>query len=134
MNWKTFPEEKPDCGDIVVIRTAPEQGEKYRTVYFNKETGWIDGDQWIKLDVVKRKPLSDGTLPLTEEELGEFMQFIKDDVDSNTTFLFQGKIRILEKDVVAVFRSKITDRYHLLVISDYKAILYLAERFNLTGE
>jgi hypothetical protein len=79
----------------------------------------------------KRKPLPDGTLPLTENELEEFKQFIKDDVDSNVNMLFQEKIRILEKDIVAVFRNKATGNYQLLVISDYKAILYLANLFDL---
>jgi hypothetical protein len=112
-------EKRPEEA-IVINWTVPvyiKNGEDYYKVCFD----------------IKRKPLSDGALELTESELEEFKQFIKDDIDSNINFVFQEVVRILGKDVVAVFRSKITSRYQLLVISDYKAILWLAERFDLTS-
>jgi hypothetical protein len=46
-------------------------------------------DEWDKMEAKikeleqpKRKPLPDGTLPMTSEELEGFRQFIKDDIDT----------------------------------------------------
>ena len=66
---------------------------------------------------VKRKPLSDGTLPLTESELREFNK------------LFYHNTKCLKISASGVF---ILSNAEKNIINNYKAILYLAERFELT--
>jgi hypothetical protein len=120
MNWKTFPENKPNYGDIIAIRTAPEQGSSYRVTPFFEHTDWIDGDQWLKLNGVKRKPLSDNSLPLTKEELEEFSGIIGVDVKAIS---FKGGLLWINKG---------TDRLSEEYLVGVKAILWLNERFDLT--
>lgn len=67
---------------------------------------------------VKRKPLSDGTLELTESELEEF----------KVLFDWQGIIR-LKFDGTFLHAEMETQYVHS--VNNVKAILYLAERFDL---
>ena len=73
----------------------------------------------------KRKPLSDDSLPLTKEELEEFSKIIGK------------KVTLVEIVNDAIFISYFVESagdYGGEEISSIKAILYLAERFDLTGE
>ncbi|MFA5428954.1 MAG: hypothetical protein WC279_12190 [Sulfurimonas sp.] len=65
----------------------------------------------------KRKPLSDGTLELTDEELSEFIH------------LFYPNTKTLKISASGCFILSNAERN---IINNYKAILYLAERFELT--
>jgi len=65
----------------------------------------------------KRKPLSDGTLELTDEELSEFI------------YLFYPNTKTLKISASGCFILSNAERN---IINNYKAILYLAERFELT--
>jgi hypothetical protein len=69
----------------------------------------------------KRKPLSDNSLPLTKEELEEFSGIIGVDVKAIS---FKGGLLWINKG---------TDRLSEEYIVGIKAILWLAERFDLTG-
>ena len=77
------------------------------------------------LEKPKRKPLSDDSLPLTKEELEEFSKIIGK------------KVKLVEIVKDAIFISYFVESagdYGGEEISSIKAILYLAERFDLTGE
>ena len=73
----------------------------------------------VKPNKPKRKPLSDGTLELTDEELSEFIH------------LFYPNTKTLKISASGCFILSNAERN---IINNYKAILWLAERFNLTGE
>ena len=66
----------------------------------------------------KRKPLPDGTLPMTESELREFNK------------LFYHNTKCLKISASGVF---ILSNAEKNIINNYKAILWLAERFELTS-
>ena len=77
------------------------------------------------LEKPKRKPFKGGTLLMTEEELEEFSKIIGK------------KVTLVEIVNDAIFISYFVESagdYGGEEISSIKAILYLAERFNLTGE
>ena len=79
-----------------------------------------NGEDYYKVCFdIKRKPLSDGTLELTDEELSEFIH------------LFYPNTKTLKISASGCFISSNAERN---IINNYKAILWLAERFNLTGE
>ena len=63
----------------------------------------------------KRQPLADGTLPMTREELEEFKKLFNYEDEYKQVYIIGNSIYI------SVQR-----------ITNYKAILYLAERFDLT--
>jgi hypothetical protein len=71
-----------------------------------------------EIEKVKRKPLSDGTLELTESELEEFDK------------LFYHNTKCLKISASGVF---ILSNAEKNIINNYKAILWLAERFDLTS-
>ena len=76
-------------------------------------------------DKPKRKPFKGGTLLMTEEELEEFSKIIGK------------KVTLVEIVNDAIFISYFVESagdYGGEEISSIKAILYLAERFNLTGK
>jgi len=68
----------------------------------------------------KRKPLSDGTLPLTNGEMSELCEIMG----------YQNICKIFYDNKL---HFKCFDK-GWGIITDVKAVLYLAERFNLTGE
>ena len=63
------------------------------------------------LEKPKRQPLADGTLPITKEELEEFKKLFNYEDEYKQVYIIGNSI----------YR-----------ITNYKAILYLAERFALT--
>ena len=73
----------------------------------------------------KRKPLPDGTLPMTDQELEEFGEIVKD----------RGVYRVwIDENDVACYKFK-KGIYHMNGNAvKIKAILWLAERFELEGE
>lgn len=71
----------------------------------------------------KRKPLPDGTLPLTEEELKEF----------NALFVKGGEFEDLAVEGNIIFAG-IKDVLIPVTIPNVKAIAYLLERFELIKE
>ncbi|HQM83899.1 MAG TPA: hypothetical protein PLD55_04365 [bacterium] len=83
-----------------------------------------NGEDYYKVCFdIKRKPLSDDSLPLTKEELEEFSKIIGK------------KVTLVEIVNDAIFISYFVESagdYGGEEISSIKAILYLAERFELT--
>ena len=79
------------------------------------------------LEKPKRKPLEDGTLPLTDGELKEFFkmtEYYSDEFSARTVSLNAGCI---------IFdMCKYNESFGWMTVNTYKAILYLAERFDLT--
>lgn len=119
IKWHYFPEEKPNYGDVILWSHCQALVGKPEVVVFDVSVEWIDGDRWAEIrDKPKRKPLPDGTLVLTEIELEEFGSMIGIDCVCNVTYT-DGLIRIDSK----YWQSKL--------ISDVKAILYIAKLFNL---
>lgn len=72
----------------------------------------------------KRKPLSDNSLSLTKEELEEF---------SNITGLNIILVELICESIYISYRTE-TGEEDNAYLTDVKAVLYLAERFDLTGE
>ena len=72
------------------------------------------------LEKPKRQPLADGTLPLTNGEMSELCEIMG----------YQNICKIFYDNKL---HFKCFDK-GWGIITDVKAILYLAERFNLTGE
>jgi hypothetical protein len=77
---------------------------------------------------VKRKPLEDGTLDLSKEEMEEFGKLFSESIKIERVFFENNCLKINYTNSYKggwIFRDK---------ISDIKAIAYLLERFNLTEE
>ena len=95
----------------------------------NDKNDWISAENGehccgLRSDAVlvekeKRKPLSDGTLELTDEELSEFI------------YLFYPNTKTLKISASGCFILSNAERN---IINNYKAILWLAERFELIKE
>lgn len=86
---------------------------------------------------VKRKPLSDGTLPLAESELIEFFSLTGRTNDGKYPIYFFKNVYIEDCDRIYADMSRRGENYekdsgHIL-ITNVKAILWLAERFELTS-
>lgn len=80
---------------------------------------------------VKRKPLPDGSLELTSEELIEFCKKHKYSFEDR---YYKLKRVELGKDYSLVLRYENNAGYgNWVKITNYKAILYLANLFDLTG-
>ena len=75
----------------------------------------------------KRKPLSDGTLELTEKEKIEFIKVVWFDIHDDLKVDY---VMIQEDEILMRYGD--LDMFTLTTIQNYKAILYLAERFDLT--
>jgi hypothetical protein len=71
----------------------------------------------------KRKPLSDNSLPLTKEELEEF---------SKITGLEIILVELIAGSIYISYRTE-TGEEENGYVTDVKAILWLAERFDLTS-
>ena len=82
----------------------------------------------------KRKPLPDGSLPMTSEELREFNKMVSDFIKRFFQITYQNKIKIYEDKVCLVFKHDYTRDEHLIFVSELKAILYLNTLFDLNME
>lgn len=108
-------EKRPEEA-IVINWTVPvyiKNGEDYYKVCFD----------------IKRKPLPDGTLPLTESELMEFEKLFD--------YLPISKISIAFFKDTDIYIQRHMGYLHgssVYTIDNYKAILWLAERFELIKE
>ena len=80
---------------------------------------------------VKRKPLPDGSLPMTSEELREFNKIVADFIKRFFQITYQNRVKIYEDKVCLVFKHDYTRDEHLIFVSELKAILYLATLFDL---
>ena len=98
-------EPRPEYSTIInwTVPVYIKNGEDYYKVCFD----------------IKRKPLSDGTLELTDEELSEFI------------YLFYPNTKTLKISASGCFILSNAERN---IINNYKAILWLAERFELIKE
>lgn len=88
--------------------------------------------KWEKISDInkpKRKPDSNGVLELTKEELVEFVQFFD---SKRVRKIRQVRLRGIKLEFDATARQYPYDMAER-ELTNYKAILYLAERFNLTG-
>lgn len=92
-------EPRPEYSTVInwTVPVYIKNGEDYYKVCFD----------------IKRKPLSDDSLPLTKEELEEFKKLFNYEDEYKQVYIIGNSI----------YR-----------ITNYKAILYLAERFDLTGK
>lgn len=102
-------EERPEHSTVInwTVPVYIKNGEDYYKVCFD----------------IKRKPLPDGTLPLTDEEKHEFSnKFLK---HTNLIYFFM----VIEDKIHMRFLNGIYDN----VCDNYKAILWLADRFELTS-
>lgn len=79
----------------------------------------------------KRKPLPDGSLPMTDEELLEFNKIVADFIKRFFQITYQNRVKIYEDKVCLVFKHDYTRDEHLIFVSELKAILYLATLFDL---
>ena len=80
-----------------------------------------NGEDYYKVCFdIKRKPLSDGTLELTKEEI--------------KTIEEMSGIYFIEKIAYTLGKIRIKSEYNLHLLSNVKAIAYLLERFELIKE
>lgn len=116
--WHEFPHEKPCFGDLILWSHCQAPSKPPDIIVFDRDTEWIDGDGWAKInDEPKRKPLPDGRLPMTSEELLEFNQLIEL-TEIKKVFIKNGFIYYTFFDLD-------------IILSDVKAIIYLATLFDL---
>lgn len=88
-----------------------------------------NGEDYYKVCFdIKRKPLSDGTLPLTNEELEEFRAFY------NLRERVILDVKCIENSIRVGVKYHDSEYVEDVKTSNIKAILYLAERFDLTGK
>ena len=84
-----------------------------------------NGEDYYKVCFdIKRKPLSDDSLPMTKEELEEF---------SNITGLNIILVELICESIYISYRTE-TGEEDNAYLTDIKAILWLSERFDLTGK
>lgn len=103
-------EKRPEEATVINWMNAPvfiKYGEDYYKVCFD----------------IKRKPLSDNSLPLTKEELEEF---------SKITGLEIILVELIAGSIYISYRTE-TGEEENGYVTDVKAILWLAERFDLTS-
>jgi len=86
---------------------------------------WIDA-----VENKKRKPDSNGTLHLTDSELREFEKFFPNNYKTERVCIKNGMIASIfrRKDVAGNYQES-----EGACIFDFKPIVWLAERFDLTG-
>jgi hypothetical protein len=75
----------------------------------------------------KRKPLPDGRLPMTDSEKIEFLKVVWPDIHESLKVDFV-KVQVDE----IIMRYGDMDMFTMTTVWNYKAILYLAQRFELT--
>lgn len=106
-------EERPEHSTVInwTVPVYIKNGEDYYKVCFD----------------IKRKPLPDGTLPLTDEEKKEFKKLVNIAEDE-----FFERADLVKDHIQIWWRTKHCSwRYDEL--RSIKAILWLAERFDLTS-
>jgi len=114
-------EERPEHSTVInwTVPVYIKNGEDYYKVCFD----------------IKRKPLSDGTLPMTESELIEFFSLTGRTNDGKYPIYFFKNVYIEDCGYIYADMSRRGENYekdsgHIL-ITNIKAILWLAERFEL---
>lgn len=102
-------EERPEHSTVVnwTVPVYIKNGEDYYKVCFD----------------IKRKPLSDNSLPLIKEELREFSVII------GLNIIY---VELIADSIYISYRTETGDEENGYV-TDVKAILWLAERFELTS-
>jgi len=97
-----------------------------------------NGEDYYKVCFdIKRKPLPDGTLPMTESELIEFFSLTGRTNDGKYPIYFFKNVYVDDCYYIYADMSRRGENYekdsgHIL-ITNVKAILWLAERFELTS-
>lgn len=101
----------------------------------SRELKWMKctkcGMSLCESETAKRKPLPDGSLPMTSEELREFNKIVADFIKRFFQITYQNRVKIYEDKVCLVFKHDYTRDEHLIFVSELKAILYLATLFDL---
>ena len=132
-SWKDFAEQTPKYGEVIVWRHYQALLELPEVLVFDRGTEWIEGDGWISLEFKpKRHPDTNGVLPLTEKELEEFSKFWGG-VDVHVVETLHGTAiwaygEYKQKPTIPNVSAKWNDN-----VNNYKAILYLANLFELGG-
>ena len=122
-------------GNFFDIKDAQEEKAKLDEQPCNKKYGI---KQSIFEDSImekpKRKPLEDGTLPLTEEELKEFEKYWTGTI--NKTYKMDKLYIDRRKDEIVLMVVHTNNGISIgeSFIRDIKAIAYLFERFDLTED
>lgn len=102
-----------------LVKSVEKRPEEATVINWTVPVYIKNGEDYYKVCFdIKRKPLSDGTLELTESELREFNK------------LFYHNTKCLKISASGVF---ILSNAEKNIINNYKAILWLAERFDLTS-
>jgi hypothetical protein len=83
-------------------------------------------EEWGRA-LCKRKPLPDGSLPMTDSEKIEFLKVVWPDIHESLKVDFV-KVQVDE----IIMRYGDMDMFTMTTVWNYKAILYLAQRFELT--
>ena len=102
-----------------LVKSVEKRPEEATVINWTVPVYIKNGEDYYKVCFdIKRKPLPDGTLPMTESELREFKK------------LFYHNTKCLKISASGVF---ILSNAEKNIINNYKAILWLAERFELTS-
>ena len=102
-----------------LVKSVEKRPEEATVINWTVPVYIKNGEDYYKVCFdIKRKPLPDGTLPMTESELREFNK------------LFYHNTKCLKISASGVF---ILSNAEKNIINNYKAILCLAERFELTS-
>jgi hypothetical protein len=102
-----------------LVKSVEKRPEEATVINWTVPVYIKNGEDYYKVCFdIKRKPLSDGTLSMTESELREFNK------------LFYHNTKCLKISASGVF---ILSNAEKNIINNYKAILWLAERFDLTS-
>ena len=104
-----------------LVKSVEKRPEEATVINWTVPVYIKNGEDYYKVCFdIKRKPLPDGTLPMTESELKEF----------KVLFDWQG-ITKLKFDGIFLHAEMETRYVHS--VKNVKAILWLAERFELTS-
>ena len=123
VNDTDFEGNKIEGFEVVGYLTC-DDNEDFQIRQEGEKCLWYIDPSTLEIVKEKRKPDSNGVLPLTDEEKQEFSnKFLK-----HTNFIYF--FMVIDSKIHMRFLNGIYDN----VRDDYKAILWLAERFNLGDE
>ena len=107
-----------------LVETKEPRPERSTVINWTVPVYIKNGEDYYKVCFdIKRKPLSDNSLPLTKEELEEF---------SKITGLEIILVELIADSIYISYRTE-TGEEEKRYVTDVKAILWLAERFDLTS-
>jgi hypothetical protein len=107
-----------------LVKSVEKRPEEATVINWTVPVYIKNGEDYYKVCFdIKRKPLSDNSLPLTKEELDEF---------SKITGIEIILVELIADSIYISYRTEIGEEENGYV-TDVKAILWLAERFELTS-